>query len=105
MIGFPFRVNPSFRTYPTHPITIPRGLVSYRELDDAASECLTIDVAYPNGGIVPARISRGQAGFGEYRQIRGLKAAGWPSVIAKEGEWVDIEIVCEKRIRIYVRAR
>jgi len=68
MISLPFRVNSSFRKHVTHPITIPRGIVEYHKVDRITAGAISMKLVFPNGGVIPAKICSGQAGFGEYRQ-------------------------------------
>ena len=69
MINFPFRVNSSFLNKNTHPITIPRGEVSYRVLESAELHREQYIIIYPKGERVPGHMYSGVAGRGPYYQL------------------------------------
>lgn len=105
MISFWFRVNSSFRTYRSHPITIPKGQVRHAEVDRLTSGATEIVVEFPNKGRIPAKIIRGVSGYGEYQQIRTTRPAGWPIALARQGQLVEVQMSrLENRIEINVRA-
>lgn len=106
MISFLFRVNESFRGYPSHPITIPKSQVNYADVDRLTAGATHITVQFPNKGRIPARILCGVAGYGEYRQIRTSLPAGWPIAIARQGQLVDVQMMrLENHVEITVQAR
>lgn len=89
---FPFAVNESFRHYPSHPITVPRGLVDYRALEAALGPAREGTMHFPDGSTTDVFLYHGNAGHGEYYQIRSRGRAGWPSRIAQLGRQVDVVI-------------
>lgn len=69
MFTFTFRINRSFLTYRSHPITIPKSQVDYGVI---AAEGLTPDLllVLPNGEKIDGQLYSGVAGYGPYYQIR-----------------------------------
>lgn len=106
MVAFSFRVGAAFRGYPSHPITIPKGSVDYREVDRAIAAASDVAIVFPDGVRLPARIANSVAGFGEYRQIRTLKSSSWASSSSRKGQIVDVSVTRQAdRVLIVVRER
>ena len=70
MIAFPFVARGSFLGRRSHPITIPRGVVSYRALESSGLHEGSYTLICPKGEKLPASIHFGIAGYGPYYQLR-----------------------------------
>ena len=70
MIAFRFNINRSFLKYSTHPITVPRGRVDYDDLVHEQLDKGDFVFVLPNGERLGAHMYLGQAGFGQYYQLR-----------------------------------
>jgi len=89
MIRFAFRVNRSFLTYPGHPVTIPKSQTDYREVAELVGP--SDEVWVSTEGSVPVRgiIYWGNAGFGDYYQLRVR------SPMALQAEWLQLGTLVE----------
>ena len=70
MAVFQFTVNKSFLNRSGHPITIPRSQLSYQALIALGLDHKHITVILPYGERFEAEIYHGDAGYGEYYQLR-----------------------------------
>jgi hypothetical protein len=70
MANFEFTVNESFLEGSGHPITIPKGQLPYRVLGAVGLDLRRITVILPQGERFDAEICHGEAGYGEYYQLR-----------------------------------
>jgi hypothetical protein len=70
MIEFTFRVNDLFLLYPSHPLTVPRSKVDYREVRLLMGLSEDVWVHLPTVGAHQARMYYGRSGFGPYYQLR-----------------------------------
>ncbi|QSA99297.1 hypothetical protein [Methylococcus sp. EFPC2] len=70
MSTFEFAVNKSFLEGSGHPITIPKSQLPYSELPAASLDHRHVVVVLPRGERFEADIYHGQAGYGEYYQLR-----------------------------------
>lgn len=70
MITFTFEVNRSFLNYFHRPITIPRGQVSYDNLESAGLCSNDLDILCPDGEKMSGKMVYSRAGYGPYYQIR-----------------------------------
>jgi hypothetical protein len=70
VIRFQFRVNASFLSYLTHPITIPKTQVDYEVLRAQLGGMRDAEIRCPEGQVLDAVIYSGTAGYGLYYQIR-----------------------------------
>lgn len=105
MTTFPFHVNPSFRGYPSHPITIPKSHVSYRALEEELGSVREGRLEFPDQTVVPVVLNHSTAGFGEYYQLRTRKSAAWPTQ-ACLGEMLDVRIALRGgQLHVALRAR
>jgi hypothetical protein len=68
MAVFEFTVNDSFLDGPGHPITVPKN--QYPALTAAELDHKDIVVILPHGERFEAAIYHGEAGYGEYYQLR-----------------------------------
>lgn len=87
MIRFHFGVNDSFLRS-THPITIPRKQVDYRELRAEGLDGGDITVVLPHGEELNAQIYSGIAGWGPYYQIRAYSGQSMPMYLRVGDELV-----------------
>jgi hypothetical protein len=67
---FRFVINSSFVTEKSHPLTIPRGRVSYRDLEAEGLHSRPYTLICPHGERLAGRMHSGMAGFGPYYQLR-----------------------------------
>lgn len=70
MAVFEFTANDSFLDGSGHPITIPKSQLPYSALTAASLDLNDITVILPHGERFEAAIYHGEAGFGEYYQLR-----------------------------------
>lgn len=70
MPTFEFEVNGSFIDGSGHPITIPKSQLAYPVLLAAGLDHEKIIVILPHGERYDAGIYHGEAGYGEYYQLR-----------------------------------
>lgn len=70
MINFEFSINESFLEGSGHPITIPKSQLSYKELVSTGLDHKHVVVILPRGERLQAEIYHGEAGYGEYYQLR-----------------------------------
>jgi hypothetical protein len=70
MAVFQFTINDSFLTGAGHPITVPKSQLPYKELIAAGLDHKHVTVILPHGERFEAEIYFGEAGYGEYYQIR-----------------------------------
>lgn len=69
-LEFWFRANRSFRTTPSHPITIPRGQVPHRSLVEAQLHEGPFTLVFPRGERRTAEMCSGVSGRGPFYQLR-----------------------------------
>jgi len=67
---FLFDINPSFRDYSGHPITVPRGEVDYKRLESERLHQGEFTVIFPKGERLAARMAHGYAGYGPFYQLK-----------------------------------
>jgi hypothetical protein len=94
MVEFAFEVGHSFRDYPRHPITIPRGQVDYSQLEQEKLFGPIVIVA-PSGERVPGKIYSSIAGFGKYHQICAVRADSDPLSGLVVGSQLRVEVARE----------
>ena len=70
MESFEFTVNDSFLEGPGHPITIPKSQLTYKDLRAIGLDHTRVIVVLPHGERFDAEIYHGEAGYGEYYQLR-----------------------------------
>lgn len=70
MLTFHFRVNDSFLSYQNHPLTVPRSEVDYAAVASEGIDQGVLTVIFPHGERREARLYGGEAGYGDYYQIR-----------------------------------
>ena len=70
MVIFQFTVNDSFLNVSNHPITVPKSHVDYKEVKSQKLEQGDLTVIYPKGERNIAHLYSGEAGYGDYYQIR-----------------------------------
>jgi hypothetical protein len=69
MLRFTFKVNSSFLSSPSHPITVPRTQIDYLDLEGEGLDRGSLTVVCPDGTSVSGKMYSGTAGFGPYYQI------------------------------------
>lgn len=69
-IDFTFKINSSFIKHPAHQITIPRGQVSYKQLEANKLYGDNFFVVFPHGERSIAKMHQGVAGYGIYFQLQ-----------------------------------
>ena len=70
MESFEFTVNDSFLEGSGHPITIPKSQLQYKALVALGLDHKHMLVVLPHGERFEAEIYHGEAGYGEYYQLR-----------------------------------
>jgi hypothetical protein len=70
MASFEFTVNESFLEGSGHPITIPKSQLPYQALGVIGLDHKHVVVVLPHGERFEAEIYHGEAGYGEYYQLR-----------------------------------
>lgn len=70
MATFEFTVNQSFLEASGHPITVPKSQLDYKLLLSLGLDHKNLVVVLPKGERYEAEIYHGEAGYGEYFQIR-----------------------------------
>jgi len=70
VISFRFTLNDSFKTYSTHPITVPKGRVDYGVLRKEELDRGDLTIVFPRGERVRGHMYHGRAGYGPYYQVR-----------------------------------
>lgn len=70
MASFEFTANQSFLHASGHPITIPKSQLAHDELLSLRLDHKHVLVTLPHGERFEAEIHHGNAGYGEYYQIR-----------------------------------
>jgi hypothetical protein len=70
MQRFNFKVNSSFLSWPSHPITVPKTQIDYLKLEKEGLDQGTLRVVCPDGTTVSGDMYSGTAGYGPYYQIR-----------------------------------
>ena len=70
MLRFTFKVNSSFLSWPSHPITVPRTQIDYSDLEAEGLDRGSLTVVCPDGTSVSGEMYSGTAGYGPYYQIR-----------------------------------
>jgi hypothetical protein len=70
MATFQFTVNESFLEGSGHPITIPKSQLPYQQLGAVGLDHKHVIVVLPHGERFEAEIYYGEAGYGEYYQLR-----------------------------------
>jgi hypothetical protein len=91
MVAFDFTVNPSFVSYGSHPITVPKSQVNYERLEQEHMGH-EITVIEPSGSRMAGWLSRGVAGYGEYNQIRVRPAVRDPLCRLPIGTGLRVEM-------------
>jgi hypothetical protein len=69
-IHFRFKINKSFLSESTHPITVPKSQVSYAQLTQEELHYGELTVIFPKGEHALAQMYCGEAGYGTYYQLR-----------------------------------
>ena len=70
MQRFRFKVNSSFLSWPSHPITVPRSQIDYIALEREGLHEGSLRVVCLDGTTVNGEMYSGTAGFGPYYQIK-----------------------------------
>jgi hypothetical protein len=92
MLAFQFRVNASFLTYSSHPITIPKSQIDYRSLGVQLASVRWVEVSAPDGRVLAAAIYSGTAGYGPYYQIRCQGYPGDAMCDIQKGTLLNVEL-------------
>ena len=100
MISFQFTINNSFKTYTTHPITVPKNQVDYTCLEKELLHKGDLTIVFPKGERVRGHMYHGKAGYGPYYQIRMYTEDSVPAYL-KEGDKVLVVPVRDES-KIYV---
>jgi hypothetical protein len=69
-LSFAFDIKASFRGYPSHPITVPRGEIDYKHLESERLHEGDFILILPRGERFVARMAHGHAGYGPYYQLK-----------------------------------
>lgn len=91
-IRFTFTVNASFRSYDHHPITVPRGQVSYSDLQAAGLDEGSLSIAFEETAVIQGFMQSATAGFGLYFQIRISGPYNHPLFLLPIGTRLNIEL-------------
>lgn len=94
MISFRFTINDSFKTYRTHPITVPKGRVDYGLLQKEGLDRGDLTIVLPRGERVRGHMYHGRAGYGSYYQVRTYTDQLIP-VYLKDGDKVLVILVMD----------
>jgi len=70
MAVFHFTLNRSFLGTKVHPITVPKSQVPYRAFEAEGLSAKDITIIFPRGEQFEGQMYHGDAGYGEYYQIR-----------------------------------
>lgn len=89
MITFRFTINESFRSGPTHPITVPKSQVDYSVLSDAGLGKGEYTIIFPKGERARGHMYSGVAGYGPYFQLRFHSGESPPKYLT-EGDKVMV---------------
>ena len=101
---FPFRINMSFLKYGNHPITIPKEFYSFLNLHRIKPN-QDMSISFPDGSTALGYIYRGNAGFGEYYQIklRHPFTGGIGVSQFRQGDRIKVELLkTQNRTRITI---
>ncbi len=90
MIVFRFFINNSFLKYSSHPITIPKSQVNYKNLIADNLDIGDFILLLPKGEILKGHIYRGISGYGEYYQIRIYPDQQFPSYLLLNDQLIVI---------------
>lgn len=74
MAVFQFTVRKAFLENRGHPITVPKGQVSYRALEADGLNQKNVTIVLPRGERFQGQLYHGEAGYGEYYQIQARGA-------------------------------
>lgn len=95
VIKFRFEINKSFKSSPTHPITVPRSLVDYAKLEKIGFDKGDFIIIFPKGERVKGRMNSGVSSYGPYYQIRINSKETIPRYLSK-GDMVIIILLNER---------
>jgi hypothetical protein len=102
-VTFSFKINMSFLKYGNHPITIPKEFYSFLNLHGISTN-QDMSVSFPDGSTSLGYIYRGNAGYGEYYQIKlrhPFTGTGIGVSQFKQGDHIKVELLkTESRARI-----
>ena len=99
MVQFWFRVNSSFVSYSAHPITVPKTQVPY-SMVQAGNFCRDALIVAPDGLHIPGHIYHGNAGYGEYYEIRTRASVRDSLFSLPLGLLLSVEILRDDRATI-----
>lgn len=69
-LQFQFKVNKSFLSWPSHPITVPKSQLAYADLEAEGLDRGDLKVVCPDVTSLRGEMYSGTTGFGPYYQIR-----------------------------------
>ncbi len=95
MIYFEFIISDSFLKYSTHPITIPKTQVDYKEVEKGGFAQGDLTIIFPKGEKIRGHVYFGIAGYGPYYQIRSYPNQNLPKYLA-QGDKVIILLYKDK---------
>jgi len=98
MISFQFIINNSFLTYSTHPITVPKTQVEYKEIEQEGFSQGGLTIIFPKGERTRGHMYYGKAGYGPYYQIRSYTNQDLPKYL-EIGDKVIILLYRDKTSR------
>ena len=93
MLQFRFKVNQSFLTWPSHPITVPKSQIDFAQLEEEGLDRGDLKVVCPDGTSLSGKMYSGTAGFGPYYQIRMVVPETHPILDLPVGSRLSVELV------------
>jgi hypothetical protein len=103
---FQFTVNDSFLHDVGHPITVPKGQLPYPEFLSAGIDHDKVTVILPQGERFEAEVYHGDAGFGEYYQIRFTgNDRTLPSYIKLHDYWLVVPMKMHSHSYVIIEKR
>jgi len=90
MIIFRFFINNSFLKYSSHPITVPKSQVIYKNLVEDNLDKGDFILILPKGEILKSHIYYGISSYGEYYQIRTYSGQNIPSYLLLNDQLIVI---------------
>ncbi len=90
MISFHFTISHSFLKYTTHPITIPKTQVQYREMEQEGLERGDLTIIFPKGERLRGHMYYGVSGYGPYYQIRCHPRQDFPKYLSERDKMIVI---------------
>ncbi len=104
MITFKFRINHSFLLYSSHPVTVPRSQVNYRDVEELLCSTREAWVSLPGIGAYRGIVYFNHAGYGPYYQIRFTETVPLVSSGLEPGEMVQVLMFhADQRMEVHIR--